>query len=72
MQLEWGEGCHPAPGSPGPHLPWLLGKPAFQASSPAATEIPSQEAVELGNQLSGVIHFLVLTELPSEPNSLSP
>lgn len=74
MQLEY-EGvlvCHQAPGSPIPHLPWLLVKLAFQVPSPAATEIPSQEAVELGDQLSGVIHFLVLTEMPSKPNSLSP
>lgn len=58
-----GEGYHRAPGSPVPHLPWLLVQLVFQSPSPAATDIPSRESVELGDQLSGVIHFLVLTEL---------
>lgn len=66
------KGCHQTPGSPIPHLPWLLVKFALQAPSPAATKISSQESVELGDQQSGVINILVLTELPSEPNSLSP
>lgn len=57
MQVAWRGGCHEAPGSPIPHLPWLLVRFAFPAPSPAATEIPSQESVQPGDQLSGVIHF---------------
>lgn len=49
--------CHRAPGSPIPHLPWLLVQLVFQSPPPAATDIPSQKSVELWDQLSGVIHF---------------
>lgn len=63
--------------SPNPRKPHsspalASGQICLPSPFPAATEISSKESEELEDQLSRVIHFLVLTELPCEPNSLSP
>lgn len=74
MQLEYGGGVSPSPRKPHSSPALASGQTCLPNPFSSCHEIPSQEVVELGDQLSGVIlmHFLVSTVLPAKPSSLSP
>lgn len=72
MQLEQWDGVSPNPRKSHSSPALASGQICLPSPFPAATEISSQESEELEDQLSRVIHFLVLTELPSKCKVLRP